>query len=101
MQRGGTDIIELGVPFSNPTTDGPTHPKGARARHVERQAHDPRGHARPGERGTRARPHHPDRAHGLLDPVHGLWRALKHWEIAAVDCLRVFVLGLIYIRLIF
>ena len=24
MQRGGTDIIELGVPFSNPTTDGPT-----------------------------------------------------------------------------
>ena len=42
--------------------------------------------ARPGERGTRARPHHPDRAHGLLHPVHGLWRALKHWEIAAVIC---------------
>ena len=52
--------------------------------------------ARPGERGTRARPHHPDRAHGLLlQPVHGLWRALKHWEIAAVDFLRVFALGLI------
>ena len=24
MERGGTDIIELGVPFSNPTADGPT-----------------------------------------------------------------------------
>ena len=24
MERGGTDVIELGVPFSNPTADGPT-----------------------------------------------------------------------------
>jgi tryptophan synthase len=24
MQRGGVDIIELGVPFSDPIADGPT-----------------------------------------------------------------------------
>jgi len=31
MQKGGTDVIELGVPFSNPAADGPTIQKAHRA----------------------------------------------------------------------
>ena len=66
LPAAGADIVELGMPFSDPMADGPADPGGGPAGAEGRP--DAGEDARHGARLPRRRPGHADRAHGLLQP---------------------------------
>ena len=70
MARQGADLIELGIPFSDPLADGPTIQ--AACQRALKQGGKPAEDPRPGA--VPAAGHgHPAGAHGLLQPHSFLW----------------------------